>query len=101
MWLPENLAMRHADFTKAYELIDIEKQIILGLVRLLRKPTCKILASPCLVFVDAQIMHLNETSYGFLSAGIHPPCVDNTDATINRQPLERMQTFLTMIHDSW
>ena len=59
MWLPENLAIRHADFTKAYELIDIEKQIILGLICLLRMPTGKIFANPCLVFVDAQIMHVN------------------------------------------
>ncbi|KAK2183970.1 hypothetical protein NP493_288g00016 [Ridgeia piscesae] len=61
LWLPDNLQRRHPEFAKAYDLLEVDKQVILG---------------------------------------IHPPCVDNTDALTNRQPLERMQSFLTTIHDN-
>ncbi|KAI0243017.1 Exportin-5 [Lamellibrachia satsuma] len=61
LWLPGNLQRRHPEFAKAYDLLEVDRQVILG---------------------------------------IHPPCVDNTDAPTNRQPLERMQSFLTTIHDN-
>ncbi|KAL5008996.1 hypothetical protein ScPMuIL_014577 [Solemya velum] len=59
-WLPEYLKLRHPDFSKAYDLLEVEKLAVLG---------------------------------------IPPPCVDNSSSPACKQPLERMQHFLTVTHD--
>nr|KAG5703516.1 hypothetical protein BaRGS_020150 [Batillaria attramentaria] len=61
LWLPEFMQLRHAEFTKAYDLQENERLAVLG---------------------------------------IQPPCIDNTDSLVNKQPLERMQNFISVAYDN-
>ena len=61
LWLPENLAKRHPDFIKAYDLQEAEKLAVFGK---------------------------------------QPPLVDNTSSSACKQPLARMQNFITNTHDN-
>ena len=50
------------------------------------------------------IIFLVLCSYTFallLYSGIQPPSVDNADSFVNRQPLERMQNFISVAYDNW
>ena len=40
LWLPENIQRRHPEFAKAYDLLEVDKQVILGSYKVLRLGIC-------------------------------------------------------------
>ncbi|KAL8619551.1 hypothetical protein ACOMHN_019607 [Nucella lapillus] len=61
LWRPDFTKLRHAEFSKAYDLMENDRLAALG---------------------------------------IQPPSVDNSDSFVNRQPLERMQNFISVAYDN-
>ena len=39
--------------------------------------------------------------YNSCVLGIHHSCVDNSDSTVDKTPLQRMQNFYNVLHDTW
>lgn len=94
LYMPENMARLSVTFSRAHEVMDAEKNVVLGkrsslhtcFVPISEPPSDKVVVKP---------------SQYVLSPGLSQHLLDIYDSPVYRTNLERMQGFFTTLYDNW
>lgn len=92
--MPENVARLSETFSKAYDLMDLDKKVVLG------KKSTLITFFPLFIEPAFTKIVFNPNQYA-LSPGLSQPLLENYDTPVLRTNLERMQGFFTSLYDNW
>lgn len=92
--MPENVARLSETFSRAHDLMDIDKNVVLGKR-----------SFPNMFFLprsepSSENTVVNPTQY-VLSLGLSQHLLENYDAPVFRTNLERMQGFFTSLYENW
>lgn len=90
--MPENMARLSETFSRAHEVMDAEKNVVLGKKRFphMLLPT-----------VCHHLKRLVKPSQCVLSLGLSQHLLDIYDSPVYRTNLERLQGFFTTLYDNW